>query len=161
VPTISALASVEGVYNAVMTENDFAGVAMATGRGAGGGPTASAILSDLVDIARGASIPAFGLPAGELKRLAPARDENIFSEYYMHLVVYDRPGVIADVSAILRDGLISIESIIQRGRDPGQPVSVVLTTHACSRAAMRTAIGQIAELSSVTAPPSVLRIVSE
>ena len=161
VPTNSALGGVEGVFNAVMTDNDFAGVAMATGRGAGAGPTASAVLSDIIDIARGASIPAFGVPVQDLKKFPAMRAEAVTSEYCMHLIVYDRPGVIADVAAILRDDLISIESMIQRGRDPGQPVSVVLTTHECSRAAIRAAAAKIGALSSVTAVPSVFRVLGK
>jgi homoserine dehydrogenase len=62
------------------------------------------------------------------------------------------------VSAILRDYKVSIETMLQRGRDPGQPVSVVITTHECSRAGIRSAVAQISKLSSMVAPPTVLRI---
>ncbi len=66
--------------------------------------------------------------------------------------------MIADVSAILRDYNISIETMIQRGRDPGQPVSIVITTHECSLKNMRAAMDKIAVLSTISAKPTVLRI---
>lgn len=158
VPVNSALASVEGVFNAVFVEGDFIDKAMLEGRGAGAGPTASAVLSDLIDLARGYYLPAFGLPAKDLKDARWAADDEIISSQYLHMVVTDEPGVIAEVAAILRDYKISIESMIQRGRDPGQPVSVVITTHECSKRAMRDAAGKIARLSAIAAPPTVLRI---
>lgn len=158
VPIESPMGNVEGVFNAVFVEGDFVDKALLEGRGAGEGPTASAVLSDLVDLARGYSLPTFGVPVSQLKPADIAGPEEIVSEQYIHLVVLDQPGVIADVAAILRDYDISIETMLQRGRSPGQPVSVVITTHDCSRAAIRTAAGKIAELPSVTAPPTVLRI---
>lgn len=158
VPVSSALGSVEGVFNAVFVEGDFVDRSMLEGRGAGGGPTASAVVADLIDLARGHSFPTFGIRAADLTVAKRTDDTDILAEHYLHLVVKDQPGVIADVSAILRDYKISIESMIQRGRDPNQPVSVVITTHECSRAAIRNAVEKIATLSSVAAAPSVLRI---
>lgn len=158
VPVDSAIGSVEGVYNAVCVEGDFVGRAMLEGRGAGEGPTASAVVSDIVDIARGMRLPAFGIPHGDLKEAKWAGPDEISSEQYLHLIVTDQPGVIADVSAILRDSRISIETMLQRGRDPGQPVSVVITTHECSRAAIRAAAQKIEDLESVLAPPTIMRI---
>jgi homoserine dehydrogenase len=131
---------------------------MLEGRGAGQGPTASAVVADLIDLARGYYLPTFGLPVAQLKDAQWAGAKDIISGQYIHLSVTDQPGVIADVSAILRDFGISIESMIQRGRDPGQPVSVVITTHECSREAIRAASAKIAALNSVAAPPTVLRI---
>jgi homoserine dehydrogenase len=158
VPINSALGSVEGVYNAVFVEGDSVGHAMLEGRGAGQGPTASAVLSDLIDLARGYKLPTFGVPAKDLASPAWTGPEDIISEQYLHLVVLDQPGVIADVSAILRDFKISIETMIQRGRDPGQPVSVVITTHECSRASIRSAVAKIATLPSMASPPTILRM---
>lgn len=158
VPVDSALGSVEGVFNAVFVEGDFVDRAMLEGRGAGEGPTASAVVADLIDLARGYELPPFGLPSNELKSAKWAGDEDVISSQYLHLVVLDQPGVIADVSAILRDYKISIETMLQRGRDPDQPVSVVITTHECSRAAMRGAAAKIGKLKSIAKPPTVLRI---
>lgn len=158
VPIESPIGSVEGVYNAVFTEGDFVGNVLLEGRGAGEGPTASAILSDLIDLARGTHFPVFGVPVSDLRNVDMAADGEIINEQYLHLTAIDQPGVIADVSAILRDNDISIESLIQRGRAPGQPVSVIITTHECSRAAIRAAAAQIAGISTITAPPTILRI---
>lgn len=158
VPVDHALASVEGVFNAVFVEGDFIDKAMLEGRGAGAGPTASAVLSDLIDLARGYQLPPFGLPVADLKQAAWAGPEDIVSSQYLRMVVKDQPGVIAEVSAILRDYGVSIESMIQRGRDPDQPVSVVITTHECSRKAIREAAAKIDKLPSVAQPSIVLRI---
>lgn len=158
VPEQSALGSVEGVYNAVFVEGDFVGNALLEGRGAGEGPTASAVLSDLIDLARGYKLPPYGIPAETMKKASWAGDEDIVSKQYFNLTVLDKPGVIADVAAILRDYEISIETMLQRGRAPGQAVSVVIIAHECSRAAIRKAAAQIGELSTVVAPPTVLRI---
>ena len=158
VPIDAPMGTVEGVFNAVFVEGDFVDGAMLEGRGAGQGPTASAVVADLIDLARGYYLPAFGLPVSQLKDAQWAGAKDIVSGQYINLTVTDQPGVIADVSAILRDFGISIESMIQRGRDPGQPVSVVITTHECSREAIRAASAKIAALKSVAAPPTVLRI---
>ncbi len=158
VPVDSAIGSVEGVFNAVCVEGDFVDRSMLEGRGAGEGPTASAVVADLVDIARGLNLPVFGVPCTSMKTAQWAEDDEIISEQYLHLIVTDEPGVIADVSALLRDRHISIDTMIQRGRDPGQPVSVVITTHDCSRAAIREAAESIEDLESVLAPPTVMRI---
>lgn len=158
VPIDAPMGTVEGVFNAVFVEGDFVDRAMLEGRGAGQGPTASAVVADLIDLARGYYLPAFGLPVSQLKDAQWAGAKDIVSGQYINLTVTDQPGVIADVSAILRDFGISIESMIQRGRDPGQPVSVVITTHECSREAIRAASAKIAALKSVAAPPTVLRI---
>lgn len=158
VPHASALGSVEGVFNAVMVDGDFVDKAMLEGRGAGAGPTASAVVADLIDIARGFKTPVFGVPVKNLERNTPVPADEIIAGHYIHLNVKDEAGVIADVTAILRDYKISIESMVQRGRDPGQPVSVVMTTHDCTRAQMRAAAAKIAGLSSVLTNPTVFRI---
>lgn len=158
VPVSSALGNVEGVFNAVCVEGDFIDRSMLEGRGAGAGPTASAVVADIIDIARGYSSPVLGVPAKDLKPSKPMPDKDIISEQYLHLVVRDQPGVIADITAILRDHAISIESMLQRGRDPGQPVSVVIMTHDCSRADIRAAAAKIGALGSIVAKPTILRV---
>ena len=78
--------------------------------------------------------------------------------YYIRLMVLDRPGVIADIAAALRDEQVSMEAMIQRGRSPGEAVPIVLTTHVTEEAAMRRAIERIARLDTVTEPPRMIRI---
>jgi homoserine dehydrogenase len=78
--------------------------------------------------------------------------------FYLRLTVRDEPGVVADISAILRDQKVSLESVLQRGRDPGQPVSIILTTHETRQVAMTGAVGKIAQLKSVLEKPHLMRI---
>jgi homoserine dehydrogenase len=158
VPVGTPIAHVEGVFNAVVTEGDFVGQNVAEGRGAGAGPTASAVVADLIDIARGRTLPTFSVPAAQLKRLPPSPMERHRGAYYVRLMVVDRPGVIADVAAVLRDEQVSLESMLQRGRAPDEVVAVVLTTHDTDEAAMRRALDRIAALRTVVEPPHMIRI---
>ncbi|MEX0697073.1 MAG: homoserine dehydrogenase [Dongiaceae bacterium] len=158
VPIGTPIAHVEGVFNAVVTEGDFVGQSVAEGRGAGAGPTASAVVADLIDIARGRSVPTFAVPADALRPLVRSPMERHRGPYYVRLMVLDRPGVIADVAAALRDELVSMEAMIQRARAPGEAVPVVLTTHDTEEAAMRRALARIAALDSVREPPHMIRI---
>lgn len=154
------IARVDGVYNAVVAHGDKAGSTLLVGQGAGAGPTASAVVADIADIARGNRLPVFAVVARGLARPAPVPMERHRGAYYLRLMVRDRPGVIADVAAALRDHDISMESMIQRGRDPGEPVPVVITTHETREAAMTRALERIAALESVVRPPCMIRIES-
>ncbi|HWL70824.1 MAG TPA: homoserine dehydrogenase [Geminicoccus sp.] len=158
VPLTAPIAAVEGVFNGIAVEGDRVGTTMFEGRGAGAGPTASAVVADIVDIARGLRLPTFGVPAADLveRKLAPA--EDLVGSYYLRLEVVDRPGVLADIAAVLRDHQVSIESLIQRGRDPEQPVTLVITTHEAAEGAMTRALAVIAGLSVVLEAPTMIRV---
>ena len=158
VPVGTPIAHVEGVFNAVVADTDFAGSNVFEGRGAGAGPTASAIVADLVDIARGARVPTFALPAGQLANLPPSPIERHQGCYYIRLMVRDRPGVMADITAALRDEQVSLESMLQRGRAPGESVPIVLVTHETEEAAMARALAKIAALDTVMEAPCMIRI---
>jgi homoserine dehydrogenase len=158
VPKGAAIASADGVYNAVVAQGDFADKVNFVGRGAGGGPTASAVVADLIDIARGNRVPVFGVPAGRLQKAVSRPIERRFGAYYLRLMVIDKPGVIADVAAALRDHQVSLESVLQRLRAPGDNVPVVLTTHETQEANMTAAVSQIAALEAVVEAPRVIRI---
>jgi homoserine dehydrogenase len=158
VPVSHPIATVNGVYNAVVAEGDHVGRLVLVGRGAGAGPTASAVVSDLVDIARGRHTPVWG--ADSFSDLPSIGMERHAGAYYLRLMVVDRPGVIADVTGALRDSGISLESMLQRGRAPGEAVPVVLTTHESREVAMREAIARIAALDAVLEPPALIRIES-
>ena len=160
IPQAAPLARVEGVFNAVVAEGDSVGTTVFAGRGAGAGPTASAVVADIVDLARGLRLPVFAAPAARLAPAETAAMERHAGPYYLRLVVVDRPGVIADVAAALRDERISMESMIQRGRAPGEAVPVVLTTHETEEAAMTRALARIETLGSVVQPPRMIRIES-
>ena len=152
------LAHVDGVFNAVVIEGDFVDRTMFGGRGAGAGPTASAVVSDLADVARGQTLPVFGIPAHKLEAIPAAPMARHVGAYYIRLMVVDRPGVMADVTAALRDEQVSVEALIQRGRNPGDVVPVVLTTHETEEAAMLRAVSRIARLETVLEPPRLIRI---
>jgi homoserine dehydrogenase len=158
VPRGTPIAAVEGVYNAVVAEGDFVGRVMLQGRGAGAHPTASAVAADLVDIAAERHVAAFAVPTAQLSALPGVPIERHQGAYYIRLMVLDQPGVIADVAAALRDEQVSMESMIQRGRAPGEAVPVVLTTHATVEAAMRRALARIERLDTVLEPPHMIRI---
>ncbi len=158
VPLAAPIAHIEGVFNAVVVEGDFVGTTMFQGRGAGQGPTASAVVADLVDVARGREMPAFVVPADRLsdKKVSPMDRHQ--GAYYIRLMVQDRPGVISAVSGALAKERISLESMLQRGRSQSGEVPVVLTTHETEEAAMRRALSRIAKLGAVAEEPCVIRI---
>ena len=158
VPVDSPIGQVEGVFNGVVVEGDRVGTVMFEGRGAGAGPTASAVVADIMDLARGLRLPPFGVPSARLREHAVSPMAAHEGRYYIRLMVLDRPGVLADISAVLRDQEVSIESLIQRGRNPDQPVPIVLTSHDTSEAAMRGALDRIAQLAAVLEPPRMIRI---
>ncbi|MDP2331693.1 MAG: homoserine dehydrogenase [Reyranella sp.] len=158
VPLATPIAHIEGVFNAVVVEGDFVGTTMFQGRGAGQGPTASAVVADLVDVARGRHMPAFVVPAARLAdRPASPMDRHV-GAYYMRLMVQDRPGVISAVSGALAKEHISLESMLQRGRSQSGEVPVVLTTHETEEAAMRRALARITRLKAVAEEPCLIRI---
>ncbi len=158
VPLDSPIAHTEGVFNAVVVEGDFVGTTLFQGRGAGAGPTASAVVADIIDIARGRQPVTFSVPADRLRAIPAAPMARHRGAYYIRLMVVDRPGVIADVTACLRDEHVSLESMLQRGRAPGESVPVVLTTHETEEAAMLRALARIERLNSVIEPPRMIRI---
>jgi homoserine dehydrogenase len=158
VPVGASIAHVDDVFNAVVTEGDFVGRTVMEGRGAGAGPTASAVVADLIDLAVGDRRPAFGIAASKLAPIPASPMDRHRGAYYVRLMVVDKPGVIADVAAGLRDEEVSMEAMIQRGRDPGEAVPVVLTTHDTEEARMRRALARINRLDAVLEPPHMIRI---
>jgi homoserine dehydrogenase len=158
VPRGAPIAQVDGVFNAVVAEGDFAGTVVMQGRGAGAEPTASAVVADLLDIAAGRHAAPFAVPAASLEKKPASPMELHRGAYYVRLMVVDKPGVIADIAAALRDEQVSMEAMIQRGRAPGEAVPVVLTTHDTEEAAMRRALIAIGRLDTVLEPPRMIRI---
>jgi homoserine dehydrogenase len=161
VPQSAPIARVDGVFNAVVAEGDFVGRVMLEGRGAGAGPTASAVVADLIDIARNRHTPVWGAASAELSNAPSVPMSAHIGAYYLRLMVVDRPGVIADVPAVLRDQGVSLESMLQRGRSPGEAVPVVLVTHETQESAMREALARIAALNAVLEAPTMIRIEPE
>lgn len=158
VPIEAPINLVEGSFNAVVAEGDFVDTVLHEGRGAGGGPTASAVVADIIDIARGHRVPLFGVPASQLPAFATRDMAKHYGAYYIRFNVVDRPGVFADVAHALSKHNVSMESVLQRSRDPDQIVPVVMTLHETEEASMRAAIEEIHSIDAVIEPPVVIRI---
>ena len=158
VPVEKPIATVDGVFNAVLLEGDFSGPVFLRGRGAGEGPTASAVVADLIDLARGIRVPVWGMEESALEDARIVPMVELESAYFLRLMVVDQPGVLADVTAILRDHGISLESMLQHGRAPGEAVPIVLVTHETREAAVNEALAGIARLPAVLEPPALIRI---
>jgi len=162
VPKGSPVADTDGVFNAVVVRGDFVGDLMMEGRGAGAHPTASAVLSDLIDIARGNRRPAFGIPAKDLRRYKAAPEKAHEGGYYVALELKDKPGAVAAIARILADEKISIESIKQRGkREQGEQRAIapfILITHDTLEKSMRVALQKIERDGHVASKPRMIRI---
>jgi homoserine dehydrogenase len=158
VPIHSSIGRVDGVFNAVVAEGDFVGRTLYEGRGAGAGPTASAVAADLIDIAAGRFGPAFGIRAEQLKPLHAVPMSEYRGAYYIRLMVLDRHGVFADIAAALRDEEVSMEAVLQHGRAPGETVPVVMTVHSTKEAKMIRALERIGRLDAVVETPRLIRI---
>lgn len=158
VPIESPFAAIEGVYNAVHFDTDFVETPLLTGLGAGGGATASSVVSDLVDLARGNNVPTFGVPSSTLTKMSQMNQREITGSYFMRLPVVDKTGVVADVASILRDHDVSIETMLQHGHDPGQTVQLVLTTHNALYDNVQMACDLIERLDIIQGSISVMRI---
>ncbi len=149
---------VSGVYNGIEVAGDFVGTTIYEGRGAGEGPTGSAVVADLVDIARGSKVPTFAVAADALKPAQTIPMGKRKGAYYVRFMVVDKPGVFADIAAALRDNEVSMESVLQRGRAPGEQVPVVMTVHETEEDAMQRCVQAIAALDAVVEPPRLIRI---
>jgi len=158
VPQDAPIASVEGVFNAVIAQGDFVDQVMMVGPGAGAGPTASAVVADIVDIARGFEVPVLGTPVDGLEPLAAVPIAHRGGAYYLRLMVSDQAGVIATIAALMRDNDISVESLLQRGRSDTDAVPVVIVTHETNEAAMQRVIDALDREEAVLEPPHLIRI---
>ncbi|MEI8393500.1 MAG: homoserine dehydrogenase [Rhodospirillaceae bacterium] len=158
VPIEAAIASVEDVFNAVTIVGDFVDRVVLVGRGAGAGPTASAVVSDLIDIAAGRTAATFGVPVDQLDPIEPAPMSARRGAYYLRLMVRDEVGVLAGVAGALSAAGVSIAKFFQDERAPGEKVPVVLTTHDTDEASMIRALEMIGGLGPVLEPPRMIRI---
>ena len=156
------LAAVTGPTNAVVAEGNFSGQLLFQGAGAGAGPTASAVVADLIDIARGDSGAPFSVPVEQLEQFAPADPGNRMGRDYIRFTVNDRPGVLAEITAAMRDAEVSIESLIQRGRDhAGGEVLVAMVTHEGPERCVTKALDLLNGSPSLTAAPLVMPILGD
>jgi len=159
IPQAHVLASVSGVFNAVLVRGDVVGDTLYYGRGAGGDPTASAVLSDLGQIASHFPQEQKARNVGHeaLHSRIKAMDE-IVSRYYLRLLVEDRPGVLADVARVLARREIGISSVIQPEAHVGKTTPLVLMLHDASESQFRAAVQEIARIEAIKAPPVHLRV---
>ncbi|MFP6683029.1 MAG: homoserine dehydrogenase, partial [Gammaproteobacteria bacterium] len=156
IPERQMLANVDGVMNAVMVNGDAAGPTLYYGAGAGAEPTASAVVADLVDMARtlngepDSRVPPLAFQTKALAELPIISIEAVETSYYLRLDVLDQPGVLADVTRILGAGDISIEAILQQESEPGaDTVPVIILTHRVVERAMNLALTEIEALPQV------------
>jgi len=167
IPVDKQIATVDGVLNTVMIRSDGVGELVLVGPGAGALPTASAVCGDVADVAQhmargiGDSLPVLGQPVSELQELATVPRGEVESEWYLRMVVADEPGAMADITRLLGDQDISIESLIQRPPETGSTqVSVVIVTDRAPGAAIERATSAIAALDATDGSITMLRIES-
>lgn len=170
VPKHSAIAEVSGVTNCVAVDGDRVGTLLLVGPGAGSEATASAVASDIIDIARGGGVPPFIVPVAHLKPHRRAEIGEHQGAYYVRLSVYDKPGAMAAIAKRMGDRGVSLESIVQRrtksalpgasgGRGaPGAPATVTLITHETTEEAIRGALEAIESDGNVSEKPQMIRI---
>ncbi len=164
IPSDHLLADVRGVYNAVFVDADFLGPTLYYGQGAGRRATASAVVGDIIELARnvksgvGGRVPPRAFQEGAMgaARLKPI--EDIVCQYYLRFTALDKPGVLSRISGVLGEYGISLESVVQKGRDAGQAVPLVFMTHEAREADVRHALGEIDTLGVTLGSPALVRI---
>ncbi|RMC36077.1 homoserine dehydrogenase [Paracoccus alkanivorans] len=157
VPADSPIGQLAGGTNMVVVEGDSVGQIVLRGAGAGEGPTASAVMSDIVEIARGVRMPVFGQPAADLEPAQPARTA-VPAAYYIRLELQDKPGALAKVAAILGDAGISIDRMRQYGHASDSSVPVLVVTHKTTPEAIDFAIEALPRTGVLVSDPVELRI---
>jgi homoserine dehydrogenase len=164
IPESRLIANVEGVMNAVVVMGDAVGPTLFYGAGAGPHPTASAVIADLVDVARLITadpehrVPHLAFQPDQVTDIPVLAIEDVTSSYYLRLSVEDQPGVLADVTRILAEELISIDAALQREPSEDGRASVVLLTHECQERSVRSAIARIEALAATAGPVVSLRM---
>ena len=158
VPNNNTLASVMGPMNAIEINSNLTGPVLITGAGAGSGPTASAVLSDVIDFAAGRKSLSFSRSAANIIVSKKATSFEKPTRYYIRLSVVDQSGVLAELTAIFRDYNISIESFIQKGISDDKSAQLVILTHSTDHDKIKNASLSIKELKIVLAEPICLPI---
>ena len=152
------IAHVGDAFNAVVAEGDFIDRTVYEGRGAGEGPTASAVVADVIDLARGFLTSPFFVPAAHLsdtRHLPMSENEG---EYYLRFHVSDTPGVVAGISSALSEEGVSIDTMLQRGNDEEGAVYIIMVTHETTEHHMRRVLDKIGQLNSLIEPTVVMPI---
>lgn len=164
IPREHVLAGVDGAFNAVHVHGNAVGNIMLYGLGAGMMPTGSAVVSDLIDLARdilgntSGRIPPLGFRREKLKSVAIKPISEVTTCYYFRFAALDRPGVLSRISGILGENQISIAAVIQKGRQQEEAVPIVMLTHEALESSVQKALAQINQLDVVAGPTQVIRI---
>lgn len=164
IPCDSPVAQVEGVYNAIQLVGDAANDIVLYGQGAGSMPTGSAVVSDVIDIARNllkkaaGRVPPASFQQDQRRPLRIRPIEEIASLYYMRFMVLDKPGVLSQIAGVLGHHGISISSVLQKGRKEGQTVPVVIMTHTATERHVRAALHEIDRMAFISEPTTLIRV---
>jgi homoserine dehydrogenase len=164
IPSDYPLADVDGAFNAIRLTGDFVGPVMFYGRGAGMDPTASAVMGDVIDVCRNilSGIGRRSAPLSYLDdrvaTLAMKPMGDIVSKYFLRFNAMDRPGVLSRISGVLGDNNISIESMLQHGRNQGDRVPIVIMTHEAREADVRRALAEIDAFDIIQEKTRLIRI---
>ncbi|TKS58869.1 MAG: homoserine dehydrogenase [Nitrospira sp.] len=163
-PSVSPIAQVEGVYNAIQLVGDAVGDIVLYGRGAGSMPAGSAVVSDVIAIGRNllkgavGRVPVASFQQDQRRPLRMKPMEEISSLYYLRFMVVDRPGVLAQIAGELGRCGISISSMLQQGRREGQTVPVVIKTHMAKERDVQSALREINRKAVVSEPATLIRV---
>ncbi len=165
IPARRLIANVEGVMNAILVQGDAVGATMYYGAGAGAYPTASSVIADLVDITRMHTadpehrVPHLAFQPDQLSSVPILPITEVYTSYYLRLRVYDRPGVLADVTRILADNAISIDAMVQKEPSEGEDqVDIIMLTHVTVEKNVNSAISQIEKLPVVVGKLTRIRM---
>ncbi|MDA9815567.1 homoserine dehydrogenase [Alphaproteobacteria bacterium] len=158
IPADEQLASVNGSLNAVSYSGTPVQSCVCIGPGAGAGPTSSAVLADIIDVASGLANFAYGIPVEFLAEQKIEHHKSSQQSYYLRLSVTDKPGVLSEISAILKDHDLSVASMIQNGQSEDGPVFLVFTTHKCAKAEIEAAVQIMQKSEHVLNTPMVIPI---
>ena len=161
IPTTHPLAHIDGATNAVVAEGNFVGRLLFQGAGAGEGPTASAVVADLIDIARGEIGPAFAMPVASLKSCCPADQGERVESYYARFGVVDRTGALAEITAAMRDADVSIESVTQQGHTNEGGVFVAVVTHETKARCIDDMVSRLNASEMVIGDPLVMPLLED
>jgi len=157
-PLSHSLSGIDDVFNAMEIEGEPVGKVVLYGRGAGAGPTASAVAADIVDIACGRDISVFTIPVAKLKPLQAAKIEDISSAYYIRLTAADKPGVLEEITSVFKETSISIHKFFQDEVDKDK-AQIIIITHLAVEKTFNNAVAKLAKLASLQEKPQVIRIV--
>ena len=167
VPNEYLISTVEGVFNAIYISGDAVGDTMFYGRGAGDMPTGSAVVSDIIEIARDiinnskGRVPSAAFQLNERKALKIKKMDDIVCPFYLRFMAMDNPGVLSKISGVLGEHNISIASMIQKGRKEGGAVSVVMMTHVAKEKDVQDALSEIDKMSFISAKTAFIRVEGE